>query len=259
MTKKLDFEGIYWHQRWEITPGVITPGKNDVGQLLRLVQLPDRLDGKRVLDIGSWNGCFSFECEKRGAAQVIAIGPENPDLTGFNMLREYLDSKVVYQYGSIYDLDPKVMGLFDIVLCFGVLYHLRYPLLGLDNCRRVARKDLYVESACIDHDLIIDGKARDLSDVNPSLARAALMQFYRRNELNSDDSNWFSPNEKCLRDMLYSSGFDELSIVASGVRILAHAQVKAGYPEFLSIGSGEAVYYDIFVSKLFGGKEHWVR
>jgi len=259
LATKLDLEGVYWHQQWEVEPGLVTPGRNSVAQLLKLVDFPDRLDGKRVLDIGAWNGCFSFECERRGAAEVLAIGPEPSAATGFDRLKSFLGSKVSYQFGSIYDLSPQALGTFDIVLCFGVLYHLRYPLLGLDNCKRVAKESLYLESSCIDHDLLINGKSYPLEAVNPSLADTAISQFFRLDELNADPSNWFSPNEKCLRDMLLSSGFEPTVVRSTGVRIYAHAKVKPGMPEFLTIGSGENVYYDLFLRKYFGEKAEWTK
>src|SRR5258706_14871151 len=50
-----------WHQRWEIFEGVFTPGRNPVSALLDGVGLPKDLRGRRVLDVGAFNGCFSFE------------------------------------------------------------------------------------------------------------------------------------------------------------------------------------------------------
>ncbi|RME70243.1 MAG: hypothetical protein D6781_06735 [Verrucomicrobia bacterium] len=67
------FAGIHWHQRWEIAPGLFTPGRNPVAPICDAAGLPARLDGLRVLDVGAWNGCFSFECERRGAAEVVAL------------------------------------------------------------------------------------------------------------------------------------------------------------------------------------------
>src|SRR5713226_8698296 len=121
MSKKLDLTPYYWHQRWEIEPGVFTPGVNDVGMLLNAVRFPDRIDGLRVLDIGAWNGCFSFECERRGASEVVAYSLENPDESGFNRLKSLLNSRVSYIEGSVYALSPEKLGFFDVILFFGVL------------------------------------------------------------------------------------------------------------------------------------------
>src|SRR6476661_8680165 len=74
------FQGITWYQRWEVFAGVFTPGINPVAEICDLINLPGDLTGRRVLDIGSANGCMSLECERRGAAEVIGITPlDTPD------------------------------------------------------------------------------------------------------------------------------------------------------------------------------------
>ena len=110
------FEDVVWWQKWEVTPGIFTPGHNSVEFILSMVDFPKDLSGKRVLDIGTWNGCFAFECERRGAAEVLAIGPESTEATGFLKLKKHLNSRVEYKYGSIYHLRPQTIGRFDIVL-----------------------------------------------------------------------------------------------------------------------------------------------
>lgn len=236
------FEGIYWHQRWEVAPGVFTPGQNDVSDIMHWTMVPQSLAGKRVLDIGSWNGCFAFECERRGASEILAIGPEPAEATGFARLKKFLNSKAEYRQGTIYDLQPENIGVFDVVLCFGVLYHLRYPLLGMDMIRRVARGDLHLETYAN-----IDGGP-------------AAWQFFRKDELNHDPSNWFAPNRQAVDEMLHSSGFKPISLVPrSNNRITAYAKVSAGQPEWLTIGSGEGVYYDVITKPVLGSREVYER
>src|SRR5438105_15509393 len=85
------FEGVHWHQGWDVFEGVRLPGRNSVEELRERVQLPANLTGKRVLDIGAWNGAFSFECERCGASEVVAFSLENPETSGFNRLKSLLD------------------------------------------------------------------------------------------------------------------------------------------------------------------------
>jgi len=64
----------WWHS-FELPGGRVIEGVADLASLKhRLAQfpIPDDLTGKRVLDIGAWDGWFSFEMERRGAA-VIAV------------------------------------------------------------------------------------------------------------------------------------------------------------------------------------------
>jgi len=110
------FDGIHWHQHWEVSPGVFTPGRNPVAKLCDRIRLPADLRGQRVLDVGAWNGCFSFECERRGADEVVALSLEHPDENGFNRLKAILSSRVEYVRQSIYTIDPKSLGAFDLVL-----------------------------------------------------------------------------------------------------------------------------------------------
>ena len=250
--QKASFDGVYWHQRWEIVPGIFTPGRNPVIDLLSVAGLPEKLAGKRILDIGAWNGCISFECERRGAADILAIGPENPEVSGFNRLKSYLGSNVRYEYGTVYQLDPSKIGTFDIIICFGVLYHLRHPLLGLDMMRQVAKDSLLVESSCIDHHIRLPRERTTLKDLNSKLLEIPILQFYRRAELNHDESNWFSFNQLALSEMLRSSGFEPNSTQLVGDRIVINSSVIPGKPEWMTLNTGEGVYYEVITRPLIG-------
>ena len=206
------FAGIHWHQRWQIFDEIYLPGRNDVQTILDYVGLADDLTGKRVLDVGAWNGGFSFECERRGASEVVALSLEDPASSGFNRLQSVLGSKVSYELGSVYSLDPSALGQFDIVLFLGVLYHLRYPLLAADKLRAVTSGELLIETHVIDQCFIPAGKtsadACSLAQVSPSLDDVPLWQFYRGNELAQDPSNWFGPNVTAVLQGFGSAGFE---------------------------------------------------
>jgi tRNA (mo5U34)-methyltransferase len=241
------FGGVHWHQRWQVFQGVYTPGHNSIEEMCDDLQVPKDLTGKRVLDIGAWNGCLTFECERRGASEVVAIGPEDPNQTGLPRLAAILGSKRSrYLLGSIYDLDPDRLGRFDIVFCCGVLYHLRYPLLGLDNIRRVCTGSLYLETLISDASLQVRYPA--------AVAAAPLWEFYRLDEVNDDYSNWFGPTRIAVAQALESAGFALAMCRAhkGGGRGVFHAQVKPGVPEFLALQTSEGVYYDILVRHLLG-------
>lgn len=85
---------------------------------------------KRVLDVGCRDGLFSFEAEKRGAKEIIAI--DNDISEGASeFLIPLFKSKVQMYEMNLYDLNPEKFGLFDVIIFYGVLYHLRYPIWGL--------------------------------------------------------------------------------------------------------------------------------
>lgn len=205
------FAGVHWHQRWEVFRGVDTPGRNSVSRLCERVQLPADLTGKRVLDIGAWNGGYSFECERRGAAEVVAYSLENPDVTGFNRLKALLGSRVRYVQGSVYTLSPEQMGEFDLILFFGVLYHLRYPLLAMDRIRSVSGGEVLIETHTLTSRHLLRAP---FWPVGALLGLAAifrgtpLWRQYKEYELHPEDqSNWFGPNIKAVVESFETAGF----------------------------------------------------
>jgi len=247
--------GIAWWQKWEIIPGVFTPGPHDVQFLIDNLSLPLRMDGARVLDIGGWNGAFSFECERRGAADVVMIEPTPVAATGFDRVKAFLDSKVHLHPGSIYDLDPHWLGHFDIILCLGVIYHLRYPLLGLDNIRRVCRGDLYVESAILDAAALTPDGIRPFSDMGPGLEELPLLEFFDERQYFNDSTNWFVPNAAAANSMLRAAGFDVISHCVN-TRYFAHARVRPGMPPMFLM-SHEGIDYKTHARALLGPTSRW--
>ena len=148
---------ISWYHTIELAPGLITPGLFDLRPVVSRYGLPDRLDGLRVLDVGSYDGFWAFEMERRGAAEVVALDlDDEAELDwpprrrprsfqgllrgdGFRLAHEALGSNVQRTIGSIYQADPSELGTFDLVFCGMVLIHLRDQLLALERIARLCR------------------------------------------------------------------------------------------------------------------------
>ena len=64
---------IDWFHSIELAPGLKTRGSDDTARRVDILQIPEDLTGKTVLDVGAWDGFFSFEAERRGAARVVAL------------------------------------------------------------------------------------------------------------------------------------------------------------------------------------------
>lgn len=142
---------IGWYHTLELGPGHVTEGMFDLRHQVHNYGLPDRLDGKRVLDVGTWDGFWAFEMEKRGAAEVVSLDldweqdldwpprrrpksfPDTPRGAGFRIAHEALGSKVERVNLSIYNATPEEIGTFDFVFCGSVLIHLRDQLLALER------------------------------------------------------------------------------------------------------------------------------
>jgi tRNA (mo5U34)-methyltransferase len=212
----------HWYHQIEVAPGVVTPGVNDSQMVLDALELPERLDGMRVLDIGARDGFFSFECERRGAAEVVAIDYLTPDETGFPIAKKLVGSGVELRQANVYDLNPEEFGTFDLVLFLGVLYHLRDPMLALDRIADVSTGRVIVETQAIDDALLVGpGQFKRLADISPELESIPLMQFYPGDSLNNDPSNAWAPNQAALRAMVEESGFAVDRELKMGQRALA--------------------------------------
>jgi tRNA (mo5U34)-methyltransferase len=235
-----------WYHSIEIEPGLVTPGAHplaELHQVLERLKLPPRLDGLSVLDIGAWDGFFSFEAERRGAKRVVAYDLTPEDYFGFSTARAMLDSKVEYVEGSVYELSERAVGRFDVVLFLGVFYHLRYPLLALDRIRDVCGGYMVLETHCLDNCLRLDdGEETTLGRVDPRLGRIPLYRFYPANELNRDFSNWFAPNKRAIEDGLRTAGFRPSLLSEWGDRVAYKAERIEGVPEYL-----QETYEGLFV------------
>ena len=202
-TKKVEkeiarLEDLGWYHSMELPDGRVIPGIQTIGQLrTRLSQfpIPQDLRGKRVLDIGAWDGWFSFEMEKRGAS-VVAVDAVRSEK--FLIARDLLNSKVEFVLSDVYDMNPAELGRFDVILFLGVLYHLKHPLLALEKVCALATDLVCVESYVTD-----DGKKRD---------RKPTMEFYEANELCGQFDNWVGPNVACLLSYCRAAGFARSSL-----------------------------------------------
>ena len=141
---------IGWYHSLELAPGVVTQGMFDLRHQIAHYGLPARLDGLRALDVGTWDGFWAFEMERRGA-DVVALDldderdldwpprrrpevfPAAPRGAGFALAHEILGSKVERVSMSIYHATPAELGSFDLVFGGSVLIHLRDQLLALER------------------------------------------------------------------------------------------------------------------------------
>ena len=226
-----------WFHSIEIEKGLVTPGRVPHWYLLDMLKslgFPESLEGLSVLDIGAWDGFFSFEAERRGAKRVVAYDLHPPNHYGFVVAKELLESKVEYIQGSVYDLSPALCGTFDVVLFFGVLYHLRYPLLAIDRISEVTNQYLLLESHCLDNRLVLSDRSTvPLSEIDQRITNISLFQFYRRDELYAGDySNWFAPNRRAIEDALFSAGFHPEFLAAWDDRVAYKAIKLPGTREY---------------------------
>lgn len=145
-------EKVYWYHKFEVLPGIITPGRFHVNakEVFDIYGIPKTLHGLKALDIGTWDGPYAFELENRGAS-VTAFDIQDPNCTGFNIAKEIRRSNVRYIQASVYNLSEVLREKFDIICFFGVYYHLKYPLLAFEQIHAVLSDDglLLIEGECL--------------------------------------------------------------------------------------------------------------
>ena len=187
-----------WYHRLDLGDGFVTDGYATGDLTLQSGSIPEDLTGMRVLDLGTYDGLFAFEAERRGAGEVVAVDRwDGGSMRGFLLAREILGSRVKAVQRDIYTLTADELGTFDLVICCGLLYHLPDPLLALRTIRPLCYKQLVLETHL------------DLLDVpRPAMA------FYPGDELAGDPSNWCGPNPACVEAMLRVAGWASVEQVA---------------------------------------------
>lgn len=230
-----------WYHRFKVAPGITTPGVNNSTKVLKSLNLPKSCKNLRVLDIGTRDGYFAFELEKRGA-QVVALDYIPKETTGFAVMAEILNSKnVTYVQDNIFNISAAKYGTFDIVLFLGLLYHLPDPIRALQIVRSVCRDRMYIETQGLENAFLLpNGKLTTLNSVSPLLKDIPIMQFYPKKSLNNDQSNYWAPNLTCLVKMLEETNFQVLSSTVNGNRLLATCQIGHDFETeyFLNIATG---------------------
>lgn len=207
-----------WYHTIDLGDGVVTPGVDNSPQRLARLQLPASLSDLSVLDIGSWDGFFAFEAERRGAARVVATDhyawhglgwATGQGKAPFELARTILKSRVEDVDIDVLDLTATHVGTFDLVLFLGVLYHLPNPLLALERVAAVTKGRLILETVV------------DMVGV-----RRPAAAFYPDRELASDPTNWWGPNHAAVCGMLRAVGFARVDVItppSSAVRRASRA------------------------------------
>jgi SAM-dependent methyltransferase len=199
-----------WYHAFEVLPGVITPGVVgfDARATLDALGVPRDLRGKRALDVGTWDGPMAFELEERGA-EVCAVDVQDPDCTAFNTAKDLRNSRVRYVRASVCDLGRAVAEKFDLIVYFGVYYHLKHPILGFEalSGALAAGGRLYFEGELwINYSETFTGARSGLDDRSLGQSDVPLALCYTGDY--KVTSNWFVPNLTCLRGWMEAAGLE---------------------------------------------------
>jgi len=205
-----------WYHVIELAPGKVTKGIVDQRAASAKI-LPANFSGVRALDVGTFDGFWAFELERRGA-DVVAVDLDSyeesdwPPLNRarlrkavsegdqpgrrFRMAKEILGSKVERIPSNIYEVGPeKIGGPVDFALIGSLLMHLRDPVRGLEAVRSAIKPDGRL--------LVVEPIIMSLSLLRRRHAMAVLRAA-------RTDYDWWVPNLRCLLDWMLLGGFDRL-------------------------------------------------
>jgi tRNA (mo5U34)-methyltransferase len=204
-----------WYHVMELAPGEVTDGWFDLRPFIHHYGIPERLDGLRVLEVGTWDGFWAFELERRGAAEVVAIDVLDPAgwdwpagdqraLAGgraaleavkgggkaFARARAALGSRVERRELRVQELATEELGSFDLVFLGDLLLHLRDPVGAIERVHSVCTGELVVA---------------DVVELVPTLLRPRLP--LARLEARGRPW-WWLPNRAALERVVESAGFE---------------------------------------------------
>jgi len=202
-----------WYHNIDLGYGIVTPGVgfHPIWDMIRRTRKHVDYRGKKVLDIGSWDGMWAFEAERAGAAAVVATEVQYSAYKTFLLCRDILESNVLPYYNcSVYDLHSRLDGFlfespsredvpedkyFDIAQNFGLLYHLRDPFYGMSQTRSVLKKG---GTAIFETAVILDDPA-------PYMLLNGYMTHAPR--VYDDPTTWWAMTIPCFMEMMSSTFF----------------------------------------------------
>lgn len=203
-------EAHTWWHTIEIAPGVTTPGGWDLRPTAARIPWPSSLAGLRCLDVGTMDGFWAFEMQRRGAAEVVAIDIpttrdqdhlfDKPSRQGafhphdergekFRLAASLLQSRAEYRHVNVYDMPQANLGMFDLVFVGYITELIKNPLAALEAIRSVCRGWV----------IVLDRTSPYLSLLPLPLAEINPRKGY---------AEWFVFNRMGLRHAVEISGFD---------------------------------------------------
>ena len=206
--------GQPWYHTIELAPGTATEGAVDLRSIAPKV-LPASLAGRRVLDVGTFDGFWAFELERRGAAEVLATDVDRYDQSDWPpnnreaLARESGDrspgerfalahalrrSEVRRVVVDIRELSVDALGgPVDFAVLGDLLLHLRDPVGGLERVHAALNPG---------------GRMLSLEQVSVPLTLRFPLTAVADLEVGYTRMNWWEPNLRAHRDWLRTAGFE---------------------------------------------------
>lgn len=240
-----------WFHMIDLGDGIVTKTVSAAGepfdhphgtwQIIREC-LPADLTGKSVLDVGCNGGFYAVEAKRRGASRVLGVDAQRSHVRQALFVRRALNLEIEFRRLSVYDLSPRTVGRFDVVLALGLIYHLKHLIYALENLWHVTKEMLIIETAVYPPHLLsapfahpVAGEGRTIHALgfveNPPDAKEAVF-------------NWFLPGVGSLKAMLSNLGFDDVTVFnVTGERAVLVCRKHRTYADSRTLGALNATLH----------------
>jgi hypothetical protein len=118
--------------------------------------LADRFAGDRsalsAVDLACHQGWFSLQLARAGFGRVAAIDARAEHVDDAALLAQIYELAAIRTHQrDVFALTPEADGVHDLVLMFGLLYHLENPVGALRVARALARRACVIETQVVPH------------------------------------------------------------------------------------------------------------
>jgi tRNA (mo5U34)-methyltransferase len=229
-----------WFHCIDLGDGLVTKSKSAIGEPVEhprptwgkvKVCVPEDLSGKSVLDVGCNAGFYSIEMKRRGAERVLGIDSQRDLVRQAMFVRRAIGLEIDYRRMSVYDLDPRELGQFDITLALGLIYHCKHLVLALEKLFLVTRDLLIIETAIYPPEKAPESFVYAEGGAEPTLHPLA----YIENLPDAKEAvfNWFLPGTAALSALLRNVGFDEVRVFpgVQSDRAVFQCRKRQPYPD----------------------------
>jgi tRNA (mo5U34)-methyltransferase len=198
--------------------------------------LPEELAGRSVLDVGCNAGFYAVELKRRGAGRVLGVDSQRNLVRQAVFVRDVLGLDIEYRRLSVYDLDPRGLGQFDVTLALGLVYHCKHLVLALEKLFAVTRGLLVLETAIYPPERSPGSFTYEVGGLQPLLHPLAYVE--NPGEAKEAIYNWFLPGVEALTALLRNVGFDEVEVfpATQDDRAIFACRKHTDYPDSRWIG-----------------------
>ena len=100
-----------------------------------------------AIDLACHQGWFSLKLRECGFGSVHGIDARQQHVEDARLIAEASGAEhTTFSRGNVHDLTPAIVGTHDLVLCFGLLYHLENPIGALRVARALCKRLCLIET-----------------------------------------------------------------------------------------------------------------